>query len=52
VSKLVAGLAALALAALALWQWDWNTSWLELWIEGHAVLGAGAYTLSSPPRWY
>lgn len=45
VSKLVAGLAALALAALALWQWDWDTSWLELWIEGHSVLGAGAYLL-------
>lgn len=42
-AKLTAGLAAFALVALGVWQWEWDASWVEAWIEKHAVLGAAVY---------
>ncbi len=39
----LAALALLVIVVFAVWQWKLDFSWLEAWIENHALLGAAAY---------
>ena len=45
IAKIIFVVAAVALVALGVWQWEWDMSWLETWIGQHPVLGAGIYVV-------
>lgn len=44
-AKIIISVAAVALVALGIWQWEWDASGLESWIGEHPVLGAGIYVV-------